>query len=96
MIRLDAGNVLLKPSHRRQLMSWLKRALKLGQKLGDFALTITMQRTGRLYVLHARVHDTAGDFACKCRRNDWHDAARDLVRLLVQGLTGQRLQQRLA
>ena len=34
MIKLDAGNVPLKPSHRRQLMTWLKRSLRLGQQLG--------------------------------------------------------------
>src|SRR6202035_4771455 len=47
MIKLDAGNVLLKPSHRRQMMSWLRRALRLGSQLGQFALTITMHRSGK-------------------------------------------------
>jgi hypothetical protein len=46
MVTLNAGNVLLKPSHRKQLMSWLRRTLRLGQRVADFALNITMQRTG--------------------------------------------------
>ena len=36
MIKLDLGNVLLKPSHRKQLMSWLRRSLRLGERLGDY------------------------------------------------------------
>src|SRR5258708_39420006 len=83
MLRLIEGNVLLKPSHRKQLMSWLKRVLRLGERLGDFVLTITMHRTGRSYEVKAAVHDAAGDFDCRCRQQDWRSALRDLVRSLV-------------
>ena len=49
MIQLDAGNVLLKPSQRKQLLSWLRRSLRLGQRLGDFALKITLRHVGKAY-----------------------------------------------
>ena len=91
MIKLEAGNVLLKPSHRRQLMAWLRRALRLGSRLGQFALTITMHRSGRQYEVRARVHDSAGDFACRARQTDWRGAMRDLVRNLVNQLHQQWL-----
>ena len=91
MIKLEAGNVLLKPSHRRQLMSWLRRAMRMGARLGEFTLTITMHRTGRQCEVHARVHDSAGDFVCRSRQHDWRDAMRDLVRTLVNALHAQQL-----
>jgi hypothetical protein len=92
MIKLDSGNVLLKPSHRRQLMSWLKRALRIGQRLGDFVLNITLHRVGRLVEVQASVHDSAGDFVCRTRENDWHYAMRDLVRQIADRLHGQYVQ----
>lgn len=91
MIKLEAGNVLLKPSHRKQLMAWLRRALRLGSRLGEFALTITMRRVGRQYEVRAIVHDSAGDFACRSRQTDWHFAMRDLIHSLVQRLHQQCL-----
>jgi hypothetical protein len=90
MLKLNEGNVLLKPSHRKQLMSWLKRVLRLGERLGDFMLTITLQRTGKNYEVKAIVHDSAGDFACRNRQHDWRSALRDLVRDLVRRLHDQR------
>lgn len=92
MIKLDAGNVLLKPSQRRQLMSWLRRSLKLGERLGDFVLTIRMWRTGRQFELRAAVRDRAGEFGCRVRRNDWESALRDLVQSVCRRLHGQCLQ----
>lgn len=89
MLRLIEGNVLLKPSHRKQLMSWLKRVLRLGERLGDFVLTITLQRTGKAYEVKASVHDTAGDFDCRFRRTDWRTALRDMVHTLVTRLHSQ-------
>ena len=70
MLRLIEGNVLLKPSHRKQLMSWLRRILRMGERLGDFVLTITLHRTGKSYEMKASVHDAAGDFDCRCRQSD--------------------------
>ena len=90
-IHLDAGNVLLKPSHRRQLMAWLKRAIRLGAKLGDLVVTLTLQRIGRWYEVRATVHDSAGDFDCRGRDRDWRDAMHDVVLTLTSRLHAQRL-----
>jgi hypothetical protein len=91
MIKLDAGNVLLKPSHRRQLMTWLRRSLKLGSRLGNFALTITLRRSGRMYDVRANVSQSKGAFDCHTRRHDWRNAVRDLVRMLTTRLHQQCL-----
>jgi ribosome-associated translation inhibitor RaiA len=91
MVKLEAGNVLLKPSHRRQLMGWLKRASRLGQRLGDFDLTITIARVGRQHEVTASVHDAAGDFRCRSRQRDWRDALRDLIQRIVAQLHMQRI-----
>jgi hypothetical protein len=91
MIKLDAGNVLLKPSHRKQLMAWLRRAIRMGSRLGQFALTITLHRSGRQYEARASVHDSAGDFVCRSRQTDWRNAMRELVHNLVQRLHEQWL-----
>jgi hypothetical protein len=80
MVKLDAGNVLLKPSHRRQVMAWLKRPLRLGEKLGDFGLMVSMSRTGRTYDVRADVRDAKGSFIYHTRQRDWRNALRDLAR----------------
>jgi hypothetical protein len=83
---------MLKPSQKRQLQSWLKRAIHLGERLGDFFLTITVQRVGRgMYAMQAAVHDAAGDFDCKCKGQTWRDVCRAMVRMLAVRLHGQRL-----
>ena len=91
MLKLEAGNVLLKPSHRRQLAALLRRSLRLGRQLGDFDLTITMRRAGRQYQMQARVQDRMGNFSCACRQKDFHTALRDLTRSLTTRLHGQCL-----
>lgn len=91
MITIDAGNVLLKPSHRKQVMSWLKRAIRLGERLGDFAMKLSLHRSGRFYEVQAQVHDTAGDFGVRFRQHDWRDAIRNLIRALSLKLSMQRL-----
>ena len=96
MVKLDAGNVLLKPSQRRQLMSWLKRAMHLGKRIGDFLLTIKLKRQGRLYDVRATVHDAAGDFKLGSRSADCRDAFRTLCRKLAVRLHDQALVRRLA
>jgi hypothetical protein len=79
MIKLDLGNVLLKPSQRRQLMSCLRRTLRLGGRLGDFVLTLRLHRVGRHLDLRAVVHDAAGDFQVHTRNQTWRAAVRDIV-----------------
>lgn len=86
MLKLDVGNVLLKPSHRRQLMSWLKRATRLGQRMGNLVISITMHRIGRLVEVRADVADSTGTVAFRSRQHDWKDAARELVRKVTTHL----------
>jgi hypothetical protein len=89
MIQLDSGNVLLKPSLRRQLMSWLRRSLRLGQRLGDFVLRITLKKVGRSYDVNATVQDKAGQFRCHTRQHDLKNAFRVLARRLSTRLHEQ-------
>ena len=96
MIELDVGNVLLKPSQRRQMMARLRRCLKLGSRLGNFLLRITIWRSGRQYELRAAVRDRAGDFGCRVRRTDWADAVHELIHALSRRLHDQCLRRRLA
>jgi len=91
MVKLNAGNVLLKPSQRRQLMTWLKRAQKIGAQVGDFFLTIDLFRTGRLTEVRAEVRDAAGHFTMKVRRPEWRDALQEIARMLTAQLHAQRL-----
>ena len=91
MIKLDAGNVLLKPSQRRQMMAWLRRAVRLGSRMGQFALSITMHRSGRQCEVRATVQNGSGHFACRSRQHEWRDAMRELVRLVVNYLHGVQL-----
>jgi hypothetical protein len=91
MIKLDSGNVLLKPSHRKQLMAWLKRAVRLGKQVGNFLLTLTLHRAGRTYDVRAVVQDSKGNFDCHSRHHDWRNALRDVVRSLTVRLHEHRL-----
>jgi hypothetical protein len=91
MIQLKVGNCLLKPSQKRQLLSWLKRAASLGKRVGDFLLTITVRRAKRGYSMRAVVHDAAGDFDCRARGQTWRDVCRALARMLSVKLHDQRL-----
>ncbi|HEX8913978.1 MAG TPA: hypothetical protein VF796_16635 [Humisphaera sp.] len=96
MIKLDLGNVLLKPSHRKQLMSWLRRSLRLGERLGNFVLNISLRRQGHHYEFHADVRDRAGQFNCRARAADWRGALRDLVKSLTLRLHDQCLGRQVA
>lgn len=89
MIQLESGNVLLTPSIRRQLMTWLRRAVKLGERLGNFVLRISMRRTGRCVEVKALVRDRAGTFTLRNRRGDMRAALRELTARLSQRLHDQ-------
>jgi ribosome-associated translation inhibitor RaiA len=91
MIKLAPGNVLLKPAQRRQLMSWLRRAAKMGERVGRFVLTLTLKRTGRMYEAQAHVNDRAGSFDVRERQTDVIAAIRNLVRSLTSQLHLQAL-----
>jgi hypothetical protein len=92
MIKLQSGNVLLKPAQRRQITTLLRRCVRLGKRLGDFILNISMRRSGRMFELRAAVKDRVGNFACRSRQNNWQDALRDLARALTLRLHEQCLQ----
>jgi hypothetical protein len=93
MIQLNSGNVLLKPSHRRQLMTWLKRAAKMGERIGHFVLHLTLHRSGKSIEVTASVHDSAGEFDLRSRSHDWKTAVRNLIRMLASRLHGQLILQ---
>jgi hypothetical protein len=91
MIRLDSGNVLLKPSHRKQVMAWLRRAIRMGERLGHFILTVSLRRCGKVIEVSANVRDSAGDFAVRIRQHDLHYAMRKMAHALASRLNMQRL-----
>ena len=79
MVTLDVGNVLLKPSHRRLLMSRLKRIIRLGERLGAFVLKLGLRRSGRHVEIVAQVQDRVGQFACRTRKSSLQDALREMI-----------------
>ena len=79
MLTLDSGNVLLKPSHRRQVMSWLRRTIRLGQRVGNFTLNIVMQRVGKNYEVRISAQDSIGSLMVRTKRHDWRDAMREFI-----------------
>ncbi|HEX8324565.1 MAG TPA: hypothetical protein VF595_11720 [Tepidisphaeraceae bacterium] len=83
MITLDAGNVQLTPQHRRLLMSRLRRAAHLGQRLGRFVLNLTLRRCGRYVTLTAHAHDRQGDFEVRTKCVALTDAFHELARLIA-------------
>jgi hypothetical protein len=91
MVKLHAGNCVLKPSQRRQLQSWLRRAIHLGERVGNFVLTITVRRVGHIFAMQANVSDSAGGFDCRCKGQTWRDVCRAMVRMLSSRLHDQRL-----
>lgn len=91
MMELVSRNVSLKPAHRRQIHSWLKRSQHLGQQVGDFVMKMTIQRTGRSYVVWADVKDHAGAFMCRAKNHELMDACRLVIQKLSVQLHNQRL-----
>ena len=93
MVKLEVGNVLLKPSHRRQVMGQLRRSQKLVERLGGSDLTITMQRVGHQHEVRAAMPGPRGGagFTCRCRQRDWRAALRELVQRVTHYLHDRRL-----
>ena len=83
MIRLNAGNVLLKPSQRRQLNAWLKRPTRLTSRLGDCSVHIDLHRSGHAIEMTAGVTTLHGKTAFRARESDWRSAAHRIVRMLT-------------
>lgn len=90
MLKLDSGNVLLKPSQRRQLMTRLRRAMKLGQRIGKFTLNLTMNRCGKCCEILLSCQDKLGAMTVKVKRHDWKDALHDAVHRLENWLHEHR------
>ena len=91
MVTLDVGNVLLKPSHRRQLMARLKRIVRLGERLGAFVLKLGFRRSGRHVEVVAQVQDRIGKFACRTRKSTLQDALRDMISQVQASLHAHQL-----
>jgi len=72
-------------------MTWLKRAIRLGEQLGNLVVSLTLQRIGKQYEVRASVHDSAGNFDCRRRDRDWRSAMRDVVMTLTAKIHTQRL-----
>jgi hypothetical protein len=83
MFKLDSGAVLLKPSHRRQLMTWIKRAIRIGERSNNFSLSISMTRIGRLVEVQADVAQGRNTARFRSRKPDWRDAARELSKAVT-------------
>jgi hypothetical protein len=83
MIRLNAGNVLLKPSQRRQLNAWLRRPTRLTSRLGDCSVQIDLHRSGRAIEMTAGVTTQRGRTAFRARESNWRSAAHRIVRMLT-------------
>ena len=90
MVKLDTGNVLLKPSLRRQIMGAFRRSSRLGERLGEFDCRVKLSRIGNHHEARATVHDRRGDFTCRTRQRDLRAAMRDLVHNVVYRLRHQR------
>ena len=96
MIKLESNNVLLKGSIKKQLMGWMKRSLKMAQRLGDFAVKITLQRVGSVYRITAYVIGASGPLECHVHGHDLRETCRKLVRRLSEQLHDQQLRKTLA
>ena len=70
-------------------MAWLKRATKMGERLGRFVLQLTLHRSGKSYEVSASVHDSAGKFDLRAKSHDWRTAARNLIRMIAVRLHEQ-------
>lgn len=90
-MELVSLNVPLRGVHRKQIMAWLRRSLKIGQQIGNFVLKMTIQRSGKLVVVRAKVIDGAGEFTCRSR-GELMDACREVTQKLNLQLHKQRLQ----
>jgi hypothetical protein len=84
MISLTAANVSLKPSQKKQLLSRLRRAIRLGERLGQFVLRITVKGCGRHMEVVAKGRDKGGEFQFRARQLTLADCMKTIVRTIVQ------------
>lgn len=93
MVKVESGNVLLKPSHRKHLMAQLRRAIHLAQRMGDMVLTIHLHRTGKTVEARASVAGKSMQIDCRSRTHDWREAVRRVVLEVSARLHEARVQQ---
>ena len=91
MVKLQPCNCVLKPSQRKQLLAWLKRAVHLGERVGRFVLTVTIRRVRGIFEIKGIVKDAMGSFNCRARGQTWRDVCREIARVLANRLHDQRL-----
>lgn len=72
-------------------MHGLRRATKLGSRLGGFMLKLCLRRTGRTFDVRADVADRVGPFRCHARGSDWATVVRHLIRDVTERLHRQVL-----
>lgn len=90
-MELVSPNVPLRGVHRKQILAWLRRPMKIGQQIGNFFMKMTIQRIGKSFEVKAQVRDEAGEFTCRSR-GDLMDACREVTLKLNQQLHRQRMQ----
>ena len=83
-------------SHRRQLMASLRRALRIGERMGDFVVNINLRRRGRCIEMLADVRDPRGEFQCRSKQSDWRSTCRDMGRTLSNRLHDHSIEVRTA
>jgi hypothetical protein len=74
-------------------MSWLKRAMRFVQRMGNPLVSITMHRAGRLIEMRAGVAGSTGSAAFRTRQSDWKGAARQIIHLLTTYLHDRMIHQ---
>jgi len=82
MIQLNEGNVLLKPSQRKQLLSWLRRSIKYTQRMTRCFMSISMNRCGKQVEVIATIWSGKSPTVFHAKSSDWRDATRHLIHRL--------------
>lgn len=75
-------------------MTWLRRSLRLGKRFGEFVLTISIRKIGRIYEARAAFttcRRSVPAFDCRVREHDWEQAFRQLTRELTLRIHDRRI-----
>jgi len=82
IVKLEAGNVLFKAitTAKQPHWQWLRRAIRIGSRLGEFNLHHITMKAPRSSMRGASAAFTTqpGDFICRSRRHEWRDAMREI------------------
>ena len=91
MVELLEGNVLLKPSQKRRVLSRLRRCSRLSDLVGDSRLAVSVTRVGSKFEARAKCHNRKGDVECKARDSSLDTAVANLIRSLHDKVHAQRV-----